>query len=219
MHTSRGRIAGTLSMAIAVVLAVHMFQSTSNPIVVEADHESSDSHLTDINDFPVAGERIVRNVIEGIQIRVCSDVYPASTREAVLRWNNMMALSSNIFVFQPTGGSPIQLQEWCNPEQQIVRYGITGVVVLRETSEFNCTNAACIDRVTPNPNERWDTYVGRIEIYIGDYDTGGAVREVLDDGDLRVTRSIAHELESRTNLDMCSGSVIILTVLVRRARL
>lgn len=190
------RLSSLLCVVAIVVLLGVLMDVPARHSSITADHEDPSSHLTDPRERPLAGGRIVRNAIEGRTIRVCSLVYPESTKIAIARWNSgRHSLMKDVFVFETDDPSLLLSREqWCGGSGGIDRYGITGVVILRETIEYNCKAAGCINRTTPRPSVEWDTYVGRIEIYIGDYDTGSAMREVLDDGDLRVTRTITHEL-------------------------
>ena len=171
-----------------------MLDLTSGPPTVDADHEDPTSHLTDTTKFPLAGGRIVRNVVEGVTIHICSDVYPISTKAAIARWHADHALSKIVFAFEPEEVNPIHSLNWCNEVQTNVRYGIASVVVIKETKRDQCDNAACIDRVDTPPDKDWDTYRGQLAIYIADSVTRGSSTVVLKDGDLRVTRSITHEL-------------------------
>ena len=154
---------------------------------VDAGHDDpATSHLSDINMFPLAGGRIVRNIIEGNLIPVCSDAFPISTKAAIASWKTHV-FTKDVFAFEPDVLFLPVTGEWCRKKQPSPRLGVGSVLVVKDSSS-KCMNASCIDRIHPAPDDLWDTYVGQLVISVGDYDTGGTDREVLPDGDLRVTR-------------------------------
>ena len=145
------RLAAALLITTLVLTAGLLLDFPAMPHTVEADHEDPTSHLTDTTKFPLSGGRIVRNVVEGITIHVCSNVYPMSTKAALANWNTD-TFSKIIFAFEPEEVNPIHSLNWCSEMQPKNRYGIASVVVIRETIDNECNYAACINRVTPKPN-------------------------------------------------------------------
>ena len=81
----------TYSRAVAILCFVVVMLITAltpiglpGPTTVEADHDQpATSHLRDPDEFPKTGGRIVRNVILGNPIPVCTDVVPLSALVAV----------------------------------------------------------------------------------------------------------------------------------------
>ena len=132
------RLAAALLITTLVSIGGLLLDLTSGPPTVDADHEDPTSHLTDTTKFPLAGGRIVRNVVEGVTIHICSDVYPISTKAAIARWHADHALSKIVFAFEPEGVNPIHSLNWCNEVQTNVRYGIASVVIIKETKRDQC---------------------------------------------------------------------------------
>ena len=81
----------TYSRAVAVLCFIVVMLITAlppigvpGPATVDADHdEPATSHLRDPAKFPKTGGRIVRNVILGDPIPVCTDDLPISTKAAI----------------------------------------------------------------------------------------------------------------------------------------
>ena len=165
---------------------------------VQADHDDPrTTHLLrDPDDPDDTHGRIVRNIIDGNGIPVCSDHYPVAAGYAALRWNAFF-LHHAVFRVRgdntafPTNHPVCQF----NNRPNIV--GVQSVIVTYQAGK--CTYSACIFLGLQDPDERWDSFTGQPRAYIGDYRvwdsaTGTIVDMRLPDNNPRVIRSITHEL-------------------------
>ena len=197
----------TYSRAVAILSFVVVMLITAltpiglpRPTGVDAGHDDpATSHLHE--NGPLTSGRIVRNVILGNAIPVCSDDLPISTKAAVDEWNRM--LRRPVFKLREADGNVFEVfdstDSECAARQADVGSGIGSVLVIRNLSKCGGTNA-CIDlNYNIEPNTEWDTYAGQLRIYVARYEvtdplSGDDLLLKLADDHSRVTRSITHEL-------------------------
>ena len=198
----------TYSRSLAVLCFIVVMLITAltplgmpGPTTVDADHdEPATSHLLDPAEFPMAGGRIVRNVILGDPIPVCTDVVPLSALAAVQRWNDFFdrAMNKQVFKLKQVDNSFSVYganDPACKTEQTDNALGIGSVLI--EEDSMACGGFACITLTTRAPDAAWDTYVGQLVIHLGNQVTdhmGVVIVEPVEDDVDRVTNSITHEL-------------------------
>ena len=184
---------GIAMIMLVVALAPMGLPPSAN---VEAGHDGpATSHLIDGGWF-ISG-RIVRNVIVGNAIPVCSDDLPESTKTAVERWNSF--LGKQVFQLEADGTVFESTDPGCAAMAPDPSLGIGSVLIVQDIR--GCRPRAATACIYPAkrrlPNEQWDTYIWQPVIYVADYPVETVLfdlREVLPDGHDRVTRSVTHEL-------------------------
>ena len=169
---------------------------------VESGHDHpATSHLT--QGTRKADGRIVRNVILGNAIPVCSDELPISTAAAAGKWNRFF--QHTVFQLEDDGTVFESIDPECTIKDRRSPLGIDSVLVTRDLDpdpdpmKRKCVFAACIFRALSDPHDGWDTITGQPTIYVGkhkevDGNTGNVVEKDLGDDNDTVTRSITHEL-------------------------
>ena len=190
------RLVTSFSLGLIMLVVAMAPIGLPPPASVDAGHDNpATSHLIE-GIKPTAG-RIVRNVILGNPIPVCSDDLPISTKAAAQRWNSFFRKQA----FQLKGvGTDSTVFESTDPECAAAAsrnsLGIGSVLVVRDDPvDGECMGTACIFRLLTRPDTDWDTITGQPVIYVADYEVEGSdERDPLSDGHVRVTRSITHEL-------------------------
>ena len=194
---SYSRLVTAFSIAIIMLVMALAPIGLPSPTAVDAGHDGpTTSHL--IRGHGAVDGRIVRNVILGKPIPVCSDAFPESAKAAAEQWNTFF--QRTMFgkqVFQLKSGRSVYtiMDAACTREQVDPRLGIDSVLILQDPGKL-CPDEACIYRGLTRPNDAWDTIIGQPVMFVkaspaGDSDDD---EEGLSDGDARVTYLITHEL-------------------------
>ena len=174
------------------------------PANVDASHDGpTTSHLLEPDRHGRNAGRIVRNVIVGNAIPVCSDDLPISTKAAAERWNSFFG--KQVFQLEANGTVFESTDPRCAWRASNASLGIGSVLVEQDLTGCRQVATGCIYLDAGGaPNREWDTYIGRPAIYIQNYPTEDVLfnrRDVLPDGHDRVTRTVTHELGHVFGLD------------------
>ena len=187
----------------AVILAALLFLAgiylASESLTVRADVSDDDAHVGFLGpdgDEDDRGPRyLVRNLVDGHPIPVCSTDYPIAAPEAVERWNT--ALGINVFRFLAARGACDTEERRRSPRKGVVSLTVSkgswsnvaeteyrGAVLPKSCSRFawgGCAGFAM-------GNRTWRTYYGRAEIIMHPQNRG------TDGNDPGLIRDIAHEM-------------------------
>ena len=209
MRITRSRILTSFGLALIMLVIALAPLGLPPPTSVDAGHDDPNtSHLLRGDDAKAG--RIVRNVILGDGIPVCSDDYPKSAKFAAMRWNTFFGRTmagKQVFQLKPDGSVYGTEEPECANMRRHSSLGIGSVVVRQAEHKVYClvTVGGCIHLTTTGipPNEAWDTFAGQPVIYVWKhYDEVenpltmevSTVLTRLSDGEGPVTRTIAHEL-------------------------
>ena len=195
------RTAAVLCFIVVMLITALTPIGLSSPTRIEAGHDDpTTSHLSNVDDYPIAGGRIVRNVILGEAIPVCSDDLRLSTQAAAAEWNEFFgwedgdARDEAVFLLKDDGSVFASTEQQCKRMQSGQR-GIDSVHVERNLAKCDPLANGCITRIDSLPDEDYDTYTGQHVIHVRDYRVPGqTARVILADNEDRVTRTIMHEL-------------------------
>ena len=209
MRITYSRILTSFGLGVIMLVMALAPIGLPPPTSVDASHDDpATSHLLPGDDAKAG--RIVRNVILGDGIPVCSDDYPKSTKFAATRWNTFFGRTMSgkqVFQLKPDGSAYGAEEPECASMRRHSSLGIGSVLVKQTEHNLDCLVpvGGCIHLTTNGnpPNEAWDTFTGQLVIYVWKhYDEVenpltmqvSTVLTRLIDGERPVTRTVAHEL-------------------------
>ena len=210
MGLTYSRLVTSFSLGLIMLVVAMAPIGLPPPANVDAGHDGpTTSHLLETERYKTTGGRIVRNVILGNAIPVCSDDLPLSTKAAVDHWNAFFG--EDVFeleVEEDAHGRKTKTvfesaDAKCKAERLHPSLGIGSVLVEQDLKGCEGVATGCIDLdASEEPNTAWDTYAGQPRIYVEDYPIHLVTdRHVLADGHARVTRTVTHELGHVFGLD------------------
>lgn len=192
-------------LALTVLLIGSVADQSSRPVLADV----GDANHIGLADSP---DWITRNLVDGISIPVCSEVFPDATREAVNRWND--ALRVVVFEAYKDHGD-------CEPKKRrtpqngvlstIVSKGdlinedtrYTGSVLSVDCPNGNTSHGCAGMEVMGGMTQKqkiWRSFYGRAEVilnptvYCRDINTPKSMLCRVDQSDYNLIEVIAHEL-------------------------